>query len=261
MPLIDALRSFTSHLRKNPEVLKRIITVIGLVVGAIVLWKVAMLAASVVMMAWNAIKLIGIGLWKSLNWLISDNTKETEKSTKAMLGGVAGAASFAIKVTALGGAFLLAAKGVAEIAVGFSELARAAAGLEIEQMSFLKDVLLGLGVTLVATTLTFTLFAKIASNPNAAIGIIALGAALVGIGHGINIASRGIAELVSQFTKLLKVAGPEQLALYKVGFEGLASPLGKLMTTGFGAAGAMATLALSFGLLGISLKFLGEDMD
>ena len=268
MPLIDALRSFTGWLRQNPKLLKRILVVGALVLALFVAWKVVVIAATLVGMAWNAMKAIGLGLWKLLTFWKKKDTKSTKENTQAivdntmsMLKSLAAAAAFALKAIALGAAVWMVGKGLREMAIGFSELFKAAKGMTQAEMSFLNVFFLGLSISLIALVAVFTLFGKVSTNPMVPLGIAVLGAAILATGMALKLMAEGLGFLIDKFTVLfMSVASIQHLDKYTASLNDLGLAMAGLMSSGMSAGAGLVALGLALGLVGLSVSFLGDDL-
>lgn len=261
MPLIDAMRSFVGWLRQNPALLKRIATIALVVVGVMVAWKVATILATVAMAAFNAVKFIAVGLWKLLTFWQSEETKTTEESVVAMGEAITAAGSFAIKAIALGAAISGVALSLGQMAIGFAELIRSVSGLDSDEMEFINDIIMKLGIGLGIITVAFIAFGAIGGKLTPAIGAVAvMGAAFVAAGFAVKIMAEGISTIVDSFTRLFEVINPEYLGAHTESLTSFAVPLGTIAGDGFLAAAAAGAMALAFGLLGLALRFLGPTI-
>ncbi|MFA5366494.1 MAG: hypothetical protein WC333_01030 [Dehalococcoidia bacterium] len=205
-----------------------------------------------------AFKASGIFFGKMLDNFVSKSKLLNifSKSPAAGRGGVAGGTDFITKggairkgagglaagqgMKALGkGAGIGAAAvglgaGVGLAAEGISKLADSMAKLTPEQAESLQKIAMTLAITFPAAAIGIGLVAGAATT--GAIGLLALGAAVVGVGFGINLAAKGIGIMSKGLTELVmagKDAGPAMLQTGK----GIAFVAASMMGFTAGAAG------------------------
>jgi hypothetical protein len=158
-------------------------------------------------------------------------------------GTAAGSAAFGW--AALG--FSLAAVGlsIAAVIYSISSLASAFAQLKPEQLSALQDVLLGLGIGILAFTGIIAGLVYSGVLPAAAGGLIALGAAALMIGAGVLLAATGMTLLASAFKQL----PAEDVSNLGIALFSLAGGLGAIALASIGFVIALPAILAMTGAL------------
>jgi hypothetical protein len=163
----------------------------------------------------------------------------------------AGIAAIGVAALGIGGAIWLAADGTAKLADSISKL-------NIEQMNSLAVTMGILGAT-IGGTLVASIYAVGIAGSSAAVGLLAVGAAAIGIGAGIGVAAYGIGSMVENLSKVDKVG--DGLANLGKGILMLSSPsniigIGTLASLG----GILSTSASGFNSAGNMFRNVGEFM-
>ena len=258
-PLIDAMRQFVGYLRENPKIVKRILFVGGSLLAFFVAWKVAMLALSVVGTAWNVIKGVAVGLWEALTFWIPRNTDGIIKNTAAMAKNIGLGAAWALGIAAVGKAVHWVATGLGEMAEGFAVLVATVKGMKTGEMQFIKELILGIAGSigkLIGVVALMGPWAGLASP-----AIYAMGTAFEGFGLGVKIASEGIGTLIDKFRKFLGApTSANDLKLYGEELTKVGTAMAGIAIPGLKAAAGLTAMALAMGVLGLSLKFIGDDL-
>jgi len=185
-------------------------------------------------------------------------------AAKAVGGGGGFGTGAGVGVAALG---LGAGVGVA--AAGISKLADSMAKLNKEQVDALETIAVTLAVSFPLAAIGVGILAAVAAP--AAVPLLALGAAIFGIGAGVGIAAAGIGYMAEGFSKLLTAADPSKVFALAAGVAALGASMAYLaggsILSLFAGGGAFAMLALlstradAFDRIGKSMREIGVVMN
>jgi translation initiation factor 2 beta subunit (eIF-2beta)/eIF-5 len=265
----DALKYMRVHIldpiTKLSHSLGPWLTGAGLITAA-VMWKGVTTGLEHVIQKWVS---GGAGMGRSAVGAAS----EGGTAERVIGGGKRGAGKGMLKGGAgIGAAALGIGAGIGLAAVGISKLADSMSKLD-------KTQIWALPVTVLALAAAFAVFtpAIIAvgtAGEVSAIGLLALGAAVVGIGFGINLAGKGIGKMAEGLGTMFeksKGSGKDMLMIAG-GIAGIAAALALFNFSGLGLAAfagvmgiitvaslATANVANSFAKMGIAMKGTKED--
>ena len=197
-----------------------------------------------------------IGFFGPFGSVISKVAKGLSKTSDAAAGlekttGGAKGASMAKNMLAFGAAILMVGGGVFLATYGISKMADSFAKLNAQQLSALKDTLLGMGVAIGILSGIIIIAGK--ASEQAAIGMLALGFTMVLIGGSIALMSIGVEKLTDSFINLYKVVSKDlQGSLSTLNL--LTNPMNSVglfsFATGIGVlAGSLGALAIALGLI------------
>lgn len=150
--------------------------------------------------------------------------------------------------------------GVMMGAQGIADLAQAIKDVDTDKLKAMNGTIAILGGTLAGITIGVAALG--AAGTAAAPGILAVGAAAVGIGFGINLATKGIGEMANGLGNMfdkIKGAGPD-MAMAAGGIAGIASALGAATLTLPSAIGLSLAIA-KIGKNGGDLVKVGAAME
>jgi hypothetical protein len=200
-------------------------------------------------------------------------------ATKAVASAVGGGGGTAAKAVGGGGGFGTGAgvgvaalglgAGVGVAAAGISKLADSMAKLNKEQVDALETIAVTLAVSFPLAAIGVGILAAVAAP--AAVPLLALGAAIFGIGAGVGIAAAGIGYMAEGFSKLLTAADPSKVFALAAGVAALGASMAYLaggsILSLFAGGGAFAMLALlstradAFDRIGKSMREIGVVMN
>ena len=261
MPLIDALRQFVGWMRQNPDLIKKIVVVGGALLSLFVAFKVAMMAATAVSVAWNGAKEVSLGLWKALTFWKKKDSSAMSENIVQVVKGTAAAGAFALKAVALGSALYMVSLGLGEMAKGFGDFIKSTGELEAGEMEFLKEMFLGMAVAVGGLTLALGLLGAGVDDYAGGAAIAAVGVAFVGFSYGIKLVSEGLGILIDKFRQFLGApTSAADLKLYSTSLTTMGTAMAGLGGPGLKAGAGLGAMAIGLGLVGLAMKFIGDDL-
>ncbi len=164
----------------------------------------------------------------------------------APIGGAGAGAGMLKGGAGIGAAALGVGGGIGIAAAGIGSLAKAIKDVDVEKLNKLNGTIAILGGTFVAI-LVPAMFALGAAGPFAAIGLVAVGAAAVGVGFGINLAAKGIGKMAEGFATMLEAS------------KGVGPAFGEIATGIFKIGGASIVNAEGMNNFTDALKRIGKS--
>ncbi len=179
--------------------------------------------------------IFNFSLFKSIGLTKALGTSVTSSLSGGVVRGSSSMASAIPTILAFGAAIALAGVGIGTAAYGISGLAKSFSTLNVQQISYFKDIVVLLGVSLLGITVAIGAFSAIAGA--SAIPLLAFGAAITLIGGGVMLASIGISKMI--------------------GAMGSLSDVSKFMNSNiFTAAAGIVALSVGFTSLSVSLALI-----